>query len=729
MGIGIVATLAIALLAGTIVGFAPRADAGGAPVLAGDPSSGWIPDIAVTTDLNTDRRPALTTDANGDILIAYESNAAGNYDVLFSRSTNAGQTWSSPVAVTISATDEVFPSITTDPFSGRIFLTYQLGISGGTQMMAAYSDDGITWTRVTAFSCGVTCERPKVVSEYWNGASNRQYIVFAGPISAGTDWNWAIVRSLDQGASWVYQYESGLGAVDVRQQPSIAVQQGTDGTDRVIVFYRSGASSPGASGSMQWSTNYAASWSAPSIWVSSVASALDLAASHDGDSVLAAYSTGANDVVWAVDTDPTDLTCCAGIVTGQFTGNGANVAVTVDGTGSTSLTIGGSYHMIARDLSGHIAYTTAPVGLVAPSAWTALATVSDSASSVSGTFSEKAATTRLQGGTWYPGVAWTDLRDPDYNVYYTTPGNTYVITTDPPGLQVTIDGFPLTAPVVTGWASGEIHTIGTASPQPGGFGTRYVYQSWSDGGAQSHTITVGPGSLTITARFSTEFSLTISSPHPGASGGGWYPAFGIATIAVSTPQPGGTGTRYVFAAWTGDMLSALNPAMIAMDGPKTVIANWRTEYELTVVSAHGNVTGEGWYRSGDPATITVAEREVTEGGRTWQFTGWSGDATGAGATVNVSMSGPMTVTAIWREKPGLLSGVGGSLLLVAILAVALLLILLLALKRRKPKSGPSFQQMQPMAGQAAPPPMAPPAPPAEAPTSPWPPQPPSGPAP
>ncbi len=732
-GVALVATLAIALLAWSFAGpgSAPADAAGdGPPGVAGDPSSGWIPDIPVTTDPNTDRRPALTTAANGTILAAYESNAAGNYDVMFQWSSNGGRTWSSPVAVTISATDEVFPSITTDPFSGRIFLTHQLGIVGGTTMMAAYSDDGMTWTRVTAFTCGVTCERPKIVSEYWNGASNRQYIVFAGPISVSTDWNWAIVRSIDQGASWVYQYESGLGAVDVRQQPSIAVQRGSDAMDRVFVFYRSGASSPGISGSMQWSTNYAASWSAPSIWVSSVASALDIAASHDGDSVLVAYSTATNDVSWALDIDPTDATCCAGIVTGQFANAGANVAVAADGTGSTSLAIGGNYHMIARDLSGHIAYSQAPVSLIAPGAWTALATVSDSGSSVSGTYSEKAATTWSQGGVWYPGVAWTDLRDADYNVYYTTPGNTYVITTDPPGLQVTIDGgVPVTAPVITGWSSGEVHTIGTASPQAGGSGTRYTFQSWSDGGAQAHSITVGAGGATITARFSTEFYLTIASAYPGTSGSGWYASGGTATISASTPQSGPAGTRYAFAAWTGDLLSSLNPATVIVDRPKTVTANWRTEFQLTVVAAHGNVTGEGWYRSGDSATVTLAEPEVTEAGATWQFTGWSGDATGTTATVNVTMDAPKTVTAIWREKPGLFSGVGGSLLLVAILAVILLLIVLLAMKRRRQKPAPSFQQMQPMAGQAVPPPIGPPAAPPDAPAAQWPQQPPSGPAP
>ena len=46
-----------------------------------------------------------------------------------------------------------------------------------------------------------------------------------------------------------------------------------------------------------------------------------------------------------------------------------------------------------------------------------------------------------------------------------------------------------TTPKVFNWLPGTEHTIGVTSPQPGVAGTRYVYQGWSDQGAQSHTVT------------------------------------------------------------------------------------------------------------------------------------------------------------------------------------------------------------------------------------------------
>ncbi|HEV8595843.1 MAG TPA: hypothetical protein VGR51_09975, partial [Thermoplasmata archaeon] len=131
----------------------------------------------------------------------------------------------------------------------------------------------------------------------------------------------------------------------------------------------------------------------------------------------------------------------------------------------------------------------------------------------------------------------------------------------------------------------------------------------------------------------------------------------------------------------------------------------------------------------DPAIVTIAQRDVTEGGRTWQFTGWSGDATGAATTVNLTMDGPRTVTANWREKPGFFSAVGGALLLVGLLLAVLFVILLAAMMRRRRKPAPSFQQMHPMSGEAMPPPMAPPATPPETTPPAWPGPPPEGPPP
>jgi hypothetical protein len=71
------------------------------------------------------------------------------------------------------------------------------------------------------------------------------------------------------------------------------------------------------------------------------------------------------------------------------------------------------------------------------------------------------------------------------------------VNSNPPGLQVMVDGTPVTTPQVFNWALNSTHTLNVATaPQTIG-GVNYVYGIWNDRGAQSHTITVTPGNNTI----------------------------------------------------------------------------------------------------------------------------------------------------------------------------------------------------------------------------------------
>jgi glucose/arabinose dehydrogenase len=77
---------------------------------------------------------------------------------------------------------------------------------------------------------------------------------------------------------------------------------------------------------------------------------------------------------------------------------------------------------------------------------------------------------------------------------------TITLATQFSGLQVTLDGQPQTAPVTFTGVVGIIRTIGAPSPQTIGTST-YTFRAWSDGGAQTHTITTPATATTYTARF------------------------------------------------------------------------------------------------------------------------------------------------------------------------------------------------------------------------------------
>ena len=77
---------------------------------------------------------------------------------------------------------------------------------------------------------------------------------------------------------------------------------------------------------------------------------------------------------------------------------------------------------------------------------------------------------------------------------------TITLTTQSSNLQVTLDGQLFTAPFTFTGVVGMERTIGTLSPQTVG-GFSYTFRSWSDGGADSHTITTPGITTTYTARF------------------------------------------------------------------------------------------------------------------------------------------------------------------------------------------------------------------------------------
>jgi YD repeat-containing protein len=154
------------------------------------------------------------------------------------------------------------------------------------------------------------------------------------------------------------------------------------------------------------------------------------------------------------------------------------------------------------------------------------------------------------------------------------------VDTTPSGLQITADGVTSTAPQVFTWAAQSTHTVNTTSPQSGSPGVQYLFNTWSDGGAQSHPITTPAANTTYAASFLTQNLLTMSLTTAGSG-----------TI---TPTPAGA---------------------------VTTCPQYLCE----------------WYASGASVTLTPAPANGNF------FSSWSGDCTGSGACV-VTLNAPRSVT-------------------------------------------------------------------------------------
>jgi uncharacterized protein (TIGR03437 family) len=161
-----------------------------------------------------------------------------------------------------------------------------------------------------------------------------------------------------------------------------------------------------------------------------------------------------------------------------------------------------------------------------------------------------------------------------YNLKATTNQPTFTVTTNPAGRTIVVDGANLTAPQTFNWTPGSSHTLGAPSPQ--GSGARYLYSNWSDGGAQTHTVTAPNTSTTYTANYTLQYLLTTqASPTAGGkvtanpdSPDGYYSN----GTTVQLTAAGNCG--YQFANFGGDLTGATNPQSLVMNTPRSVTANF-----------------------------------------------------------------------------------------------------------------------------------------------------------
>jgi len=190
-------------------------------------------------------------------------------------------------------------------------------------------------------------------------------------------------------------------------------------------------------------------------------------------------------------------------------------------------------------------------------------------------------------------------------------------------------------------------------------GTKYLFVEWTVDAsgtnyAQSDPITMDEPKFAV-ASWKTQYYLKVVSPYGTTGGEGWYDKYTYAYATV-TPLivPGPAGVQYVFTHWSGDASGTTSPSNpIYMDGPKTAIANWKTQYYLTVKTDPSGITvisGEGWYDSSQSVQLTAP----TVSGYTFQYWDVDGTSQGTGVTtITVVMNAPHTATAHYSVVPAM----------------------------------------------------------------------------
>ena len=242
----------------------------------------------------------------------------------------------------------------------------------------------------------------------------------------------------------------------------------------------------------------------------------------------------------------------------------------------------------------------------------------------------------------------------------------HVIATNPPGLEVIVDGERVTAPASFAWQSGSEHTLEVPSPQfrPG---SRFLFGRWSDDGAQTHTITATRDTTLYYANFIAQHQVSTSinvscraattcSPEDGSvtitptSPDGYYTL--RTPIEVKATAAPGSNVRFLRWAVSGDHSwswwwtqmhgEASNPARTRVGSGLAYHASFvdgpifRVDSNVDPVPV---VIGGGWERRTPtavradefPNTTTVTPRLIESRGRGYRhrFRRWSdgGDMT------------------------------------------------------------------------------------------------------
>ncbi len=129
-----------------------------------------------------------------------------------------------------------------------------------------------------------------------------------------------------------------------------------------------------------------------------------------------------------------------------------------------------------------------------------------------------------------------------------------------------VDGASYTNSNTFNWTSGSSHTVVASNLQSAGIDTRYVWDSWSDGGAISHLVSPA-ASTNFTVNFSTQFHLTLNAaPGGSVSPVSLWTNSGLALSISATPS-----NEFAFSRWSGigsgSYSGSDNPTTIILNGP------------------------------------------------------------------------------------------------------------------------------------------------------------------
>jgi hypothetical protein len=193
-------------------------------------------------------------------------------------------------------------------------------------------------------------------------------------------------------------------------------------------------------------------------------------------------------------------------------------------------------------------------------------------------------------------------------------------------LTVNVQPQSVPVPQGAGWYNAnDTATLQSSGQTIGGDGgSRLAFQGWSvDGQAPQPTPTLAVqmnAPHTVTSVYNQQYYLNVQTDQGTPYGTGWYDAGSTAQAYVSTPVSTTYGVNIVFNGWQGGLQSNNQTASVLMDGPKNVIATWRTDSTVLYLTIAGIVIAALLVVGGVIAALTRRRNTTQTTSKTTQTT-------------------------------------------------------------------------------------------------------------
>ncbi|MBZ0269113.1 hypothetical protein K8I85_13220, partial [bacterium] len=128
------------------------------------------------------------------------------------------------------------------------------------------------------------------------------------------------------------------------------------------------------------------------------------------------------------------------------------------------------------------------------------------------------------------------------------PGTGVYVDTQPAALRIFGDGEPHWASALFPWIGGEVHQVSAPDTQSTDFGTLYIFSGWSDGGTQTHDVTVTGFGTIATAQYESRYFLTMETE----GGGTVMPESGYRLSEETVHLQAIPDSGWVFERWWGN---------------------------------------------------------------------------------------------------------------------------------------------------------------------------------